>query len=85
MKVLPFSDIKTKFINYLIGRDKEPIIITRNKKKIAMLLFIEDEDEMERLELNYSSEFKEIINESKGQISDSKGIPHDDFWKEMEE
>ena len=85
MKVLPFSDIKSKFINYLMSRDKEPIVITQNHKKIAMLLFIEDEDEMERLELNYSPEFKKIIRESKDQISNSKGIAHEEFWKELED
>ncbi len=85
MKVLPFSDIKTKFINYLMSRDKEPIVITQNHKKIAMLLFIDDEDEMERLELNYSPEFNKIIRESKDQISNSKGISHEEFWKEVED
>lgn len=43
-----------------------------------------DEEEMERLVLAYSPRFRAILNGSRQQIRDGKGIPHDDFWHAVE-
>lgn len=39
---------------------------------------------MERLVLAYSPRFRAILNGSRQQIRDGKGIPHDDFWHAVE-
>ena len=43
-----------------------------------------DEDEIERLSLAYSPKFNRILDAARRDIRKGKGIPHDEFWAEME-
>ncbi len=59
-----------------------PVIITRNGKPAAVLLPIQDEDELERLILSYSPKFQAILKQGRQQIKQSGGINHDEFWQD---
>ena len=84
MKIAPVADVKAHFSSYLRDSEAGPIIVTRNGRPVAVLLSIEDEDELERLILAYSSQFQEILQTARQQIRAGKGIPHDEFWQEVE-
>ena len=43
-----------------------------------------DEEELERIILAYSPKFWSLLEKSINQIQDRGGIPHEDFWKEVE-
>ena len=43
-----------------------------------------DEEELERIILAYSPKFRSLLEKSINQIQDRGGIPHKDFWKEVE-
>src|SRR5215510_10170650 len=62
----------------------ELVVITKNGKPVAVLLPMEDDDELERLALAYSRRFQAILHEAREQIRTTGGIPHDDFWREVE-
>jgi prevent-host-death family protein len=83
MKVTPV-EMQTQFGAYVKACQEEPIAITQNGKIVAVLLSVEDEDELERLILNHSSQFQKILETSKRQIQEGKGIRHEDFWQEIE-
>jgi antitoxin (DNA-binding transcriptional repressor) of toxin-antitoxin stability system len=59
-------------------------VITKNGKPVAVLLPMEDDDELERLTLAYSRRFQAILHEAREQIRATSGISHDDFWREVE-
>lgn len=59
-------------------------MVTRNGKPVAILLSIKDEEEMERLLLAYSPRFQRILEEAKRQIREGEGVPHEEFWREVE-
>ncbi len=65
--------------------DQGPVVVTENGKPTAVLLSVTDEDEVERLVLAYSPEFEAILEESRQQIREGKGIPHDEFWRSLDE
>ncbi len=44
----------------------------------------EDPDELERLLLAYSPTFQHIIETARQQIREGQGIPHDEFWEQLE-
>jgi hypothetical protein len=46
---------------------------------------MEDDDELERLALAYSRRMQAMLREAREQIQAGRGIPHDDFWREVEE
>ena len=85
MRIAPVADIKARFSAYLKASEEGPIIVTKNGKPVAVLLAMSDENELERLILAYSPKFQEILSIAEKQIQEGSGIPHDEFWKEIEE
>lgn len=83
MKVTPVTEIKTQFSAYIKACREEPIAITKNGKLIAVLLSIDDEEELERLILGHSRKFQAILETGKQQIQEGKGISHEEFWEEI--
>jgi prevent-host-death family protein len=84
MKIAPVADVKARFIAYLKESEEGPVIVTRNGKPVAVLISMEDEEELERIILAYSPRFQGLLEKSRKQIQDRGGIPHQDFWKEVE-
>jgi len=84
MKIAPVADVKARFSAYLKESKEGPVIVTRNGKPVAVLISMEDEEELERIILAYSPKFQSLLEKSRKQIQDRGGIPHQDFWKEVE-
>jgi prevent-host-death family protein len=84
MRIAPVAEVKARFSAYLKTSREGPVIVTRNGKPVAVLLAVEDEEEVERLVLAYSPRFQSILQAARQQIHTGEGIPHDDFWQEVE-
>ena len=84
MKIASVADLKARLSEYLKASEEGPVVVTRNGKPVAVLLGIEDEDELERLVLAYSKRFRSVLEAARQQIRDGKGIPHEQFWQEVE-
>ncbi len=84
MKIAPVADIKARFSAYLKASQEGPVIVTRNGKPVAVLLAMEDEEELERLILAYSPKFQNLLRSAEQQILEGKGISHQDIWGEIE-
>ena len=84
MKIAPVADVKARFSAYLKASQEGPVVVTKNGKPVAVLLSVQDEDEVERLVLAYSPKFQSIIQAAKEQIREGRGIRHEDFWQEVE-
>ena len=84
MKIAPVAEVKAKFSAYLKASEKGPIVVTRNGKAVALLLSVRDEDEVERVVLANSPRFQAILEVARQQIREGKGIPHDQFWAEVQ-
>ena len=84
MRIAPVADIKARFSAYLKASRDGPIIVTRKGRPVAVLLSMEDEDELERLILAYSPKFQAILADARREIQEGKGIPHEEFWEAVE-
>src|SRR5947209_19277936 len=84
MKIASVADVKARLSAYLKETREGPVIVTRNGKAVAVLLAVTDEDELERLVLAYSPRFQAMLDKSRRQIEETGGIPHDQFWREVQ-
>jgi len=84
MKIASVADVKAKLSAYLRGSQEGPVIVTRNGKPVGVLLSVEDEEELERLLLAYSPRLRKILLAARNQIQTTGGIPHREFWKDVE-
>ncbi len=85
MKIASVADVKARFSAFLRESKRGPVVVTRNGKPTAVLLSVDDEDEIERLTLAYSPKFQKMLSLARQQIRDGGGIQHEDFWREVEE
>lgn len=84
MKIASVASVKAKFSGYIKASKSGPVIVTKNGKPVALLLAMEDEDEIERMILAYSPKFQRILQMAERQIQAGQGIPHKEFWHEIE-
>jgi prevent-host-death family protein len=85
MKIASVADVKARFSAFLRESKRGPVIVTRNGKPTAVLLSVDDEDEIERLTLAYSPKFQKMLNLARQQIREGRGIQHGDFWREAKD
>lgn len=84
MKTASVAALKARLNDYLEQSQQGPVIVTRRGKPVAALVALTDEDELERLMLSQSPKFRAIVERSRRQIEESGGIPHEQFWREVE-
>src|SRR5437660_9765582 len=84
MKMVSAADVKARLSAYLKESQEGPVIVTRNGKPVAVLLAVTDEDELERLVLAHSPKFRALLDKSHRQIEETGGIPHEEFWRQVE-
>ena len=84
MKIASVADVKARFSAFLQASKSGPVVVTRNGKPAAVLLSVDDEDEIERLALAYSPKFQKMLRLARHQIREGRGIRHEDFWREVE-
>jgi prevent-host-death family protein len=84
MKIASVADVKARLSAYLKESESGPVIVTRNGRAVAVLLAITDDDELERLVLAHSPKFQAMLDQSRRQIEQTGGIPHQQFWSEVE-
>jgi prevent-host-death family protein len=84
MKIASVADIKARLSAYLKATAKGPVVVTRNGKAVAVLLGVEDDEELERLLLAHSRKLRAILDAADRRIDEGRGIGHDEFWAEVE-
>jgi prevent-host-death family protein len=85
MKIASVADVKAHFSTFLKESKQGPVVVTRNGRPAAVLISVEDEDEIDRLTLAYSPKLQKILTLARRQIKEHGGIPHDEFWKDITE
>ncbi len=85
MKTASAAKIAAQFNDYLEASREQPVLITRNGKPVAVLLAVQDKAEAERLAGGRSRSLRSIFQEAHEQIQKGGGIPHDQFWREVEQ
>ena len=74
MKIASVADVKAHFSTFLKDSKQGPVIVTRNGRPAAILLSMEDEDELERMALAYFSQTSK--NTCSSQATDQRARRH---------
>jgi prevent-host-death family protein len=84
MRIASVAEVKARFSSYLKATATGPVVVTRNGKAVAVLLGLEDDDELERLLLAHSKKLRVILDAADRRIDEGAGIEHDEFWQQVE-
>ena len=85
MKTASATKIGAQFNDYLDASLSQPVLITRNGKPVAVLLAVQNKAEAEQLAVRRSRSLRSIFEEAHEQLQEGRGIPHDEFWGQVEQ
>jgi prevent-host-death family protein len=84
MRNASVADFKARLSSYLEATATGPVVVTRNGKAVAVLVGVEDDDEVERLLLAHSRKLRAILDAADRRIDEGAGIGHEEFWRRVE-
>ena len=84
MKIASVAEVKARLSSFVKASAAGPVVVTRNGKAVAVLLGVEDDEELERLLLAHSPKLRAILDAADRRIEQGGGISHDEFWREVE-
>jgi prevent-host-death family protein len=83
MKIASVANVKSRLSAYLKASESGPVVVTRNGRPAAVIVGVQDEDEIERLLMAYSPRLRAILEKSRKQIRSGNVISHQEFWSEV--
>ena len=84
MNIAPLADVKARFSAYIRKIQKEPVIVTKNGRPVAIMMGISDKDDLGRIMLAISPKFQAFLDEAERRIQETGGMSHDDVWAQVE-
>ena len=82
MKIAPPAEVKPRLNAYVDHVAKEyPVVITRNRKPVALLLPLRDSENLDHLVLAHSPRFQALLDRSRASIGARRGLATTVFWK----
>lgn len=85
MKIASVAEVKSQFSAYLKASEGGPVVVTRNGRPVAVIVGVQDEDEIERLLMAYSPQLRAILESSRLQIREGLCLNEEEFWSQIEE
>jgi prevent-host-death family protein len=80
MKIASLTEIKARLSSYVKASATGPVVVTRNGKAVAVLLGVEDDEQLEQLLLAHSRKLRAILDAADRRIDQGAGLGHEEFW-----
>ncbi len=85
MKIASVAEIKSQFSAFLKASEGGPVVVTRNGKAVAVIVGVQDEEEIERLLMAYSPHLRAVLDRSRTQFREGKWLSEEEFWLQFEQ
>jgi prevent-host-death family protein len=84
MKTASIAKLGQRPGDCVAASEKEPVVITRNGRPVAVLIAVHDEDDVDRLIMACSPRLQARLEAAQRRIQAGLGIPEEEFWKRIE-
>ena len=85
MKIASVAEVKSQFSAFLKASEGGPVVVTRNGRPVAVIVGVQDEDEIERLLMAYSPHLRAILEQSRQQFRDGQWLSEEQFWSQFDQ
>jgi prevent-host-death family protein len=85
MKIAPLADVKEQFSSYVDESKESPIIVTKNGKPVAMIVAIEEGEDLDSLLLAHNPRFLQILEEARQRVRMTGGVSLAEFRQRVVE
>lgn len=80
----PVAEVKAKFSAYIDETVHGPVVVTRNGRPAAVLVRMDDEEELERFILAHSPKFRAILDAADERYRRGESLSSDEFWAKVD-
>jgi prevent-host-death family protein len=84
MKIASATEMQAQFPAYLKHSETSPVVVTKKGRPVAMLVAVQNQDDLEEALLAQSPRLRAILDKSRRQIAAGQWLSHEDFWKQAE-
>lgn len=84
MKIAPLAEVKDHFSAYIDESHESPIIVTRNGRPVAMIIAIEDEDDLDTLLLVHDQRFLQLLEDARQRVRVTGGMSLAEMRQQVE-
>src|SRR5262249_41453882 len=84
MKIASVAEVKSQFSAFLKASEGEPVVVTRNGRPVAVIVGVQDGDEIERLLMACSPHLQAILERSRRQFREGQWLSEGEFWSQFE-
>jgi prevent-host-death family protein len=85
MKIAPLAEVKDRFSAYVDESRESPVVVTRNGRPVAMLIAIEEEDDLDSLLLVHNPRFLQLLEEARQRVRITGGVPMAEFRRRLDD
>jgi len=85
MKIASVAEVKSQFSAFLKASEAGPIVVTRNGRPVAVIVGVQDEDEIQRLLMAYSPQLRAILDRSRQQFREGEWLSEGEVWAQFKE
>jgi prevent-host-death family protein len=85
MRIASVAEVKSQLSSLLYETANEPIVVTRNGRPVAVIVGVQDKEEIERLLMAHSPQLRAILERSRQQFHDGQWLSEGDFWSQFEQ
>ena len=83
MKRASVAELRAHLSDWLKSSERDPVLITKNGKPIAMVVGVDEGGEFERYLMSRSPKLNAILSAAEKRFDAGQGIPDGEFWAEM--
>ena len=84
IKRVPLARVNEELTTFVALDDAQPFVLTQRGKPVAVVYRYQSEDDLDHIAWSRSPRLREMIAKSEAEIRAGKGIPHDEFWRQVE-
>jgi len=85
MKIAPLAEVKNRFSAYVDESRESPVVVTRNGRPVAMLIAIEEEDDLDSLLLVHNPRFLQLLEEARQRVRATGGVTLAEFRRRLDD
>ncbi|MCU0500978.1 MAG: type II toxin-antitoxin system Phd/YefM family antitoxin [Anaerolineae bacterium] len=74
MKIAPLAEVKDRFSAYIDESRESPVVVTRNGRPVAMIIAIDDEDDLDSLLLAHNPRFVQLLEAARQRVRVTGGV-----------
>ncbi|MBE2234859.1 MAG: type II toxin-antitoxin system Phd/YefM family antitoxin [Anaerolinea sp.] len=83
MKIAPLAEVKDRFSAYIDESHESPVVVTRNGRPVAMLIAIEEDDDLDSLLLVHNPRFLQLLEEARQRVRVTGGVSLAEFRRRL--